>query len=345
MKRFYLLFLILTVFLNCSHVKPELMPDQNLAAAVRAELGLDPNEPIFEKHLRELKRLFAMHSGIKDLTGLEKATNLQMLYLDGNKIANITPLARLTQLKALGLKHNHIRDIAPLTKLTELNSLDLTNTGIDNIIPLAGLTQLMQLELSRNEISDITPLTKLTKLNTLKLSDVTTLSPPNRLKLDNEIDDITPLIGLKQLTELELQRHQMSDATQIFSLLAELPKLTKLKLRLNRIGDITPITRLTQLRSLVLDSNQIVDITLFTEMAQLASLSLRNCQITNLTELTNLTRLGFGGNQIEDLTSFASLLVGLTKLGRYNCHDYLFLDDSQITFDITPLASSPSLSN
>ena len=73
MKHSYLLFLILTIFLNCSLVKPEVMPDKNLAAAVRAELGLDPNEPILEKDLRALKRLTAMHSGIKNLTGLEKS--------------------------------------------------------------------------------------------------------------------------------------------------------------------------------------------------------------------------------------------------------------------------------
>ena len=52
------------------------------------------------------------------------------------------------------------------------------------------------------------------------------------------------ITALKQLIELELQRHRMSEATQIFSVLAELPKLTKLKLRLNQISDITPITEI-----------------------------------------------------------------------------------------------------
>ena len=75
MKRVYLLFLILTVLLNCSLVKSKIIPDKNLAAAVREQLSLDPNEPILEKDLRALKDLFAMHRGIKDLTGLEKATN------------------------------------------------------------------------------------------------------------------------------------------------------------------------------------------------------------------------------------------------------------------------------
>lgn len=38
MKRVYLLFLILTVLLNCSLVNPKVIPDKNLAAAVREQL-------------------------------------------------------------------------------------------------------------------------------------------------------------------------------------------------------------------------------------------------------------------------------------------------------------------
>ena len=57
MKYFYSFFLILTVSFSCSLVKPRVIPDKNLAAAVRTELGLAPNEPILEKDLRELKIL------------------------------------------------------------------------------------------------------------------------------------------------------------------------------------------------------------------------------------------------------------------------------------------------
>ena len=142
MKHFYLLFLMLTVCLNCSLVKPEVIPDKNLANAVRAELGLDPNEPILEKDLRALKQLGAVYKGIKNLTGLEKATNLRMLVLEGNEITNVTPLANLTQLTWLALKRNKISDITPLANLTQLTHLGLSSNESSDITPLTGLKQL-----------------------------------------------------------------------------------------------------------------------------------------------------------------------------------------------------------
>ena len=114
MKRFYLLFLILTVFLNCSFAKPGVIPDPNLAAAVREQLRLARNEPISEKDLRELEILVIVHKGVKNLTGLEKAANLRMLWPVQNEITDISPLADLTELDWLTLSKNKIEDITPI---------------------------------------------------------------------------------------------------------------------------------------------------------------------------------------------------------------------------------------
>ena len=129
MRRFYLLFLILTVFLGCSLVKPKVIPDKNLAAAVQEELGLDLYEPILEKDLKKLEYLVAVNSGIKKLTGLEKAANLRALWLPMNDIRDITPLTNLTQLTQLSLNENEVRDITSLADLTELNTLNLSNNN------------------------------------------------------------------------------------------------------------------------------------------------------------------------------------------------------------------------
>lgn len=167
MKHFYLLFLILTVFLSCSLVNPKVIPDKNLAAAVRKELDLAPNAPISEKDLRTLERLIAMHRGMKDLTGLEKVKSLQILSVGFNGITNITPLTCLTQLKGLGLRSNRIRDIAPLTKLTELNSLlthlHLRENKIRDISVIENFKNLHLLGIKGNPIQDMTPIDRLRK--------------------------------------------------------------------------------------------------------------------------------------------------------------------------------------
>ena len=58
MKHICLLFVFFIVFVSCSPPEPVEIPDPNLAAAVREALSLDPNEPITQKKLDELKTLW-----------------------------------------------------------------------------------------------------------------------------------------------------------------------------------------------------------------------------------------------------------------------------------------------
>ncbi|MEW8974505.1 MAG: S8 family serine peptidase, partial [Tissierellaceae bacterium] len=65
--------------------------DANLEMAVRKALN-KPEDVIFKDDLFKIKKLIATGQDIKDLTGLEYATNLKILYLNTNQISDITPL-------------------------------------------------------------------------------------------------------------------------------------------------------------------------------------------------------------------------------------------------------------
>ncbi|MCL1866896.1 MAG: leucine-rich repeat domain-containing protein [Oscillospiraceae bacterium] len=54
------------------------------------------------------------------------------LYLQGNKITDISPLVALTNLEELNLSQNQITDISPLSALTNLKILDLSQNHIKN---------------------------------------------------------------------------------------------------------------------------------------------------------------------------------------------------------------------
>ena len=54
MKSLYMLFTIPIVFLSCSSNQDVVIPDTNLAAAVREALDLDPTDPIPRKQLEQL---------------------------------------------------------------------------------------------------------------------------------------------------------------------------------------------------------------------------------------------------------------------------------------------------
>ena len=327
--------------------------DRTLAIAVRLTLGLDIIDGIDilkipEAQLTQLTTLFSVRSElarlyelseelrpyrlssevlnldlpvITDLTGLEHATQLRILYLYSEDISDISPLASLTELRELDLEGNQVSDISPLVGLTELRELELGKdeysgqNEISDITPLANLTQLTRLGLNSNRVSDITPLAHLAELTSLSLSS-------------NRISDITPLAHLTELTSLGLSGNRISDITP----LAHLTELTSLSLAGNRISDITPLAHLTELRSLVLSSNRISDITPLTHLTELTSLQLGWNQISDITplaQLQKLTRLVLENNRINDVTPLVQLSESLEELE---------LQDNLIR-DVTPLAN------
>ena len=143
-------------------VKPpiavDLIPDPNLAAAVREALGLTTDVPLTTEALQNLRILEAQDHQIVALTGLEYAPNLTKLPLTNNQISDVSPLTNLTNLRELWLGGNQISDVSPLANLTNLTELYLSNNQLSDISPLANLTNLRNLYLSENQISDIVPL-------------------------------------------------------------------------------------------------------------------------------------------------------------------------------------------
>ena len=123
------------------------IPDPSLAWSIRRELGLRDSADIKKKNMLELATLNANLTSpspipqIRDLTGLEHATNLTTLECTGNGVVDLTPLAGLTNLRILHLENNPgLRDISPLAGLVNLEILGLGGCPIEDLRPLAGLT-------------------------------------------------------------------------------------------------------------------------------------------------------------------------------------------------------------
>ena len=271
-------FRLLIIFLVFSCLTPHIasaqivnVPDPNLAAAVREALRLAPNAPITRQAMQTLIGLEAINRQIRDLTGLEHATQLRALDLGGNQISDIRPLAGLTQLGALSLAENRIRDVTPLTRMTQLEWLFLWDNQISDIRPLARMTRLERLSLIGNQVSNLSPLTGLVRLTELYLDH-------------NQIRNINPLGGLSQLKWLALKGNQISDLNP----LARMTQLERLALEDNQIRDVTPLRALTNLTHLFLKDNQIRD-------------------VSALARLVNLRQLILAGNPIQDTSPLASL--------------------------------------
>ena len=219
------------------------MPDPNLAAAVRTKLGLAQDAPITKAALQRLTGLEAGSRQIRDLTGLEHATQLTVLWLYNNEIVDISALSELRQLTELSLWGNGIKDIRPLSNLRQLTKLWFGSNPIEDIRPLSGLTKLTELSLHGTyniPIVDISALSGLRQLAVLLLGD-------------NFIVDLSPLSALTKLTELDLSDNSIVD----ISPLAGLTQLAVLWLRDNSIVDIRPLLDLVNLEQLRLAQNPI----------------------------------------------------------------------------------------
>ena len=206
------------------------IPDTNLAQAVREALNLNPNARITDQKMWGLKELHATEKQIKNLTGLEHATNLTLLSLSNNNISDISALASLTNLTRLYLRHNSIHDISAVANLTNLTELDLNNNNILDISAVANLTNLTRLLLYGSSIHDISAVANLTNLTVLvfagnTISDISAIANLTNLTdlylHGNTISNIVPLIALTRLKLLVVSENPISDRETLARLMAQ----------------------------------------------------------------------------------------------------------------------------
>ena len=347
------------------------VPDDRLHTLLAQALGVKAGMAITQGQMATLTSFRAVGNNfprsspwrrtIVNLQGIEFAINATEMFLGGNNISDVAPLAKLTALSNLNLHRNEIADVAPLGELTSLRELVLVNNRIADVSPLAKLTTLRYLSLLDNEIVDIAPLGKLTSLRTLDLgsasiSDISPLAelPLELLHLDhNQIADISPLAEMTNLRHLDLAGNRISDVSPLGSA----RRMFWLNLADNGLADISPLADLVEVRYLYLHNNAIADISPLAELPALDWLDLHNNRLADISpfaESTTLTRLHLGGNRIVDISALAQMTeLAWLDLGRNRIADVaplarvtklwrLVLDHNEIA-DISPLGGWPDM--
>ena len=292
------------------------IPDRNLLAAIAAALGKPNASTITITEMETLTILIADDAGIRDLTGLEKATKLQRIELRRNAITDLTPLTGLIRLNNIKLRGNNITDVSPLANLKSLDWLGLEETNITDLSPLTGLVRLKGIGIENTSVTDLSPLAKLPSLEGIRawdtrISDFAVLAPARRLKWIecSGNPELTSLDSLKQLKTLRRLEINNAGVTNI-NALSELTQLETLQLRNNHISDLSPLRNLKNLKTLYLHYNLISDLTPLAELTQLNSLILEHniiSDISPLANLTNLTDLDLRENAIVDFSPLEGL--------------------------------------
>lgn len=222
---------ILTVLSAGETAHAGIFPDENLEKVIKEILKkkqIDKAE-IEEADLKTIFFLEAEKKGIKDLTGLEKCTNLASVKLPGNEIASIQPLADLKNIQTLTLSANKISDLTPLAGLVKLQLIDVADNQIEKLDALAGLENLRTFWAAKNKIVSLEPLAKLGKIQSLILDG-------------NQVESLAPLKDVKWLSTLRLQN--------------------------NKVSDLSPLAGLTDLKYTFLNGNPVKDLAPLVEMAK-----------------------------------------------------------------------------
>ncbi len=333
------------------------IPDPNLRAAIAEALGKGPNAPITVEEMGRLGRLEALNKGIRDLTGLQVATNLRFLRLDDNEVSDLSPLAGLVNLGELWLHENLLSDISPVRSLTNLTRLEVDHSNVSDISPVRNLTNLTYLEIDHTLVSDISPVRGLTNLTHLELdetliSDLSPLAGLINLKglgiNRTNVSDLSPLAGLINLEWLRFSGRGISDLSPLAGLinlrdvrqwdnpisdlspLAGLTKLEAIDFCNGNISDLTPLVGLTGLEELYLAGQNISDISPLTGLTGLTRMNLERNNISGVSPLAGLTNLTWLNLEHNDISG-VSPLAGLTNL------TWLSVADNDIS-DISPLA-------
>ena len=266
---------------------PITIPDATLRAAIAAALGKASGATITKSEMTTLFTLEATDAGIRNVTGLEFATNLTKLVLDGNTVWTDSALKGLTALSGL----------------TNLTELDLSGNNLTDLSALSGLTNLKKLHLYFNKLKNVSALRDLTNLEHLDLSG-------------NNLTDLSALSGLTNLKKLHLYFNKLKNV----SALRDLTNLEHLDLSGNNLTSLSAFSDLTNLRVLYLGGNNLKNSALsgLTNLTNLTNLGLGHNNLTNISALrglTNLSWLWLSGNNLKDVSKLASVLSGFDNLG------------------------------
>ena len=270
------------------------IPDAALANALRTTLGLTAEDTITRNHMLSLIAFEADFLRIRDLTGLEYATNLRFLYLDFNKISNLQPLARLTNLQTLNLQNNQISDVTPL----------------------AGLVNLRHLSLRENPLTDTSPLAKLPKLEKVDVvikDPGTTVGVKVGVKEKDSQGVSIPDPALQQVI-----RSALGLSLDVKITAQAMQSLFILNAPHRAIRNLAGIEHATNLKQLSLAGNPIINFAPLLQLSNLQLLDLSNINQNNvnpaivnsmsaLIALPHLKVLRLSQNQIADVTVLARL--------------------------------------
>ena len=345
--------------------------DPTFREAIREELGLSANAPIYDTDAARIKVLDIQDIWIESLAGIEYCTGLEELNCNDNRLT-VLDVTALSNLRILNCYNNLLTELivkglsslrllnCHSNQLTRLDASDLPSLRELNCtynllaeLNISGTANLRILECSYNQLTelDVSGLSGLQMLgcggNKLTELDVTGMYNLQELACQSNRLVSLDVAGLSSLSALycgdnRLEDLDLSGLSSLQVLFCHGNQLTELNVSgLTRLNDLycfenelstLDVSGLTNLLSFHCNNNKLTELNV-SGLVNLYYLRCDNNRLTTLdtTNLTSLQALNCSNNQISELS-----VAGLSKLHELSC-----FSNRLTSLDVTGITSYP----
>ncbi len=206
--------------------KVSVVTTKTAANEIPAENAVQIGKKTVDKNMTGTLSLMYMSLTDEDIKVLSEFKNVTEIYLDGNSLTDLSPLAGLTQLKKLTFHKNSVTSLDFAENLTNLTVLNFEKNKITSLAPLSKHTKLEEMWCNENNIYDLSPIKNCVNMRGIAFgnSSISTLEPLKNMKnledilFENcKITSVEPLRGFKKLKMVGLNNNFISDATPLNS--------------------------------------------------------------------------------------------------------------------------------
>ncbi|TYS17666.1 leucine-rich repeat domain-containing protein [Rossellomorea vietnamensis] len=273
-----------------------------IADSVRIQLDMEETINVPKSRLNSLTQLHASWWSEAELDGIEQASNLEVLFFEGNEVEDISYLTKLPHLKEIYLADNAISDISALADL-ELSKLDLSYNDLSDISSLGSVKFKGEdggLDLSHNNISTLEKLSSAAFEDTF---DYFYFSANN-----NELQVLDGIEALSGITELEAVNNHLRD----ISVVSQLNDLEYINISNNMVDSLAPLKAIHPETVIAANNNleKLDGLNIFPNKAYY--LDFKGNALTNIGDLEGITEgyINLDNTGITDLSPLMSLQQG-----------------------------------
>lgn len=217
-------------------------------------------------HMRNLRELMLANQHITNIDGIKRLSkHLTKLYLPGNEIVDLSPIANCKKLETLCLSCNPTTDYSVLSTLTNLKEIQLGGNSVDSLSFLAGKDLQVFIQCT-GEILD---------------------------------HNVTPFLEMNNLHTLQIE----TDSMDILSVIAQNPELNELTVYGYPGEDLMSLSNCSQLRYIHLGAPNLTSIAGIENLINLEDCGFSNCpegiDFSPLAECKNLYSLYVQGADVS----------------------------------------------